>query len=180
MSLYDHPGSTPATPAAPAPASSDAPASSTASALYGQPEPVVDTTVSAEKRAERAADVGRALYSAQTTFGSVLPDDAKDVFTDVPAAREVAADMGLDNNDAGELLSMMRQLPNVTEDDRAKWHADSVALKIAPADLARARAFVARDPRVFDLLDRSGLGNHPAVVKRVVHLAREHAIRARR
>ena len=152
------------------------PSSPFANSLYAPKPEYVDKTVTETQRAERVESVGRALYSAQSTYGAMIPDDANDVL-DVRAAREVAADYQVDATDASELVSMMRQLPQVSEDDRAKWHADSVALNIPREDLERARAFVARDPRVFDLLERSGLGNHPRVVQRVVHLAREHAIR---
>ena len=179
--LYDHPSSTAAQAklddSAEASAERDAmPASPLANSLYAPKAEYVDHSVSATQRAERVESTGRSLYSAQSTYGAVIPDDANDVL-DVRAAREVAADYHVDATDASELVSMMRQLPNVSEDDRGKWRADSLALNIPREDLDRARAFVARDPRVFDLLERSGLGNHPRVIQRVVHLAREHAIR---
>ena len=184
MNFYEN------TPEPTAPAASTAPTSSTASALYGPKPEFIDESVTEAQRAERTASVGRALYSPQTNYSTALPDDANDVFTDVPAAREVLADLHVDAAAAAELLTMMRQLPQVTEAARADWHAQSLALtvpakgtntpQVSAADLELARAFVARDPRVFDLLDRTGLGNHPRVLLHVTHLAREHALRGRK
>lgn len=161
-----------ASPSAPA----ESAATATATALYGAKPAYIDKSVSDAKIAERNADPARGMYSAQTSFQSAVPDDASDVFTDVPAAREVMADYGLAPTEAGELLSMMRQLPTLDEDARARWHIESVALNVPKADLDRAREYVAQDPRVFDLLDRSGLGNHPRVVQHIVQAAKAAAI----
>ena len=177
MSLYTHESSIAAQAALDAPVPEALKATDPAAkALYGAPEPYKDTTVSAEKRAERAESTSRTLYSAQSTYGAVIPDDASDVL-DVKAAREVAADFRVDANDAAELVSMLRQLPNVSEEERTGWHEQSVALNIPKADMDRARAFVEKDKRVFDLLDHTGLGSHPRVVQTVVHMAREAAMR---
>jgi len=99
---------------------------------------------------------------------------------DVPAAREVFADLGVPAEAAAELLSMFRQLPNVTAADRERWRAETLALNIPAADLARAHKFVTHDPRVADALNRGGLGDHPRVVQEAVRLAREHALRRTR
>jgi hypothetical protein len=159
---------TTATSAETPPATSATP--SVADVLYGPAKAYTgDTNAPEAIRAERKADGARALYSPQAAFKFALPDDAVSG-ADVPAWREVAADVGASPEDAAEFVRLVSQPAD--DEQRAQWAAESKALNIAPADLQAARAFVARDPRLFELLDATGLGSHPRVVARVVSLAR--------
>lgn len=173
MSLYDHPSSQ-----QPAAAEAAVPATPTAAAtLYPKAEPVVDKTATPEVQAERAADVGRALYPTDSLFKGAGLDEVKGL--DHVAAAEVLRDMGADPSDARQLVTLVQQLPRATAEDHERWISDTgnlvpaTDMKLArewlqqPAN-AQARAFIERHP---------GLEYHTETVQRVVRMARAAAIK---
>lgn len=153
-----------------------------ADALYAKAEtPYVDDAAPAEVKAMRAADSDRRMYGAQGQYAALIPDDVPDL--DARAAREVAADLGASPAEIGEFVGVLRQqhATPATDEQRAAWRAEAVedikARGITHADLDAARALVARDPRVAELLDRTGLGNRADVIRAFVQLARKQRLR---
>lgn len=93
------------------------------------------------------------------------------------------ADMGGSPNDAQLLASEVTRYGQLSEDERAA-EASTVLDTLKrnrpdtwQNDLKLARAFVARDPRVFKFLQETGLGNSYALTQRIIELARAAAVR---
>lgn len=123
----------------------------------------------------RRADPARRMFDANKAFAQALPDGSLDGY-DHAEARQIAADVGASHDDLSMLRSLHAASANAGDDVRGGWHAESLDRMrrndFNDADLDHARAFVARDPRVFAYLDRTGLGSHPDVVERFVALGR--------
>jgi hypothetical protein len=150
-----------------------------AQTLYpDEPPRYVDEGAPESVKLLRAGDEGRVMHSPQGTYRTALPDDALPGL-DVQAAREVAADYGASNDDVAQFVALARGARHATAEDLAQWEAQCEAAQIPDADLQLARDFVARDPRLFHMLDETGLGSHPKVVARFVELAKEDAARYR-
>jgi hypothetical protein len=157
------------------------------------PEAFVDANAPDEVKALREADSARAMYSPQELFKNDLPDaDFEAVvgkegpdgqpFTQEQAVqaastfREIAADMSLSATDVREMVPIFKApppTPEVQEANRAaafKWlneaHGDQAGFA-----LAAAQALVARDPRAAALLDHTGRGDDPRVVRTIVTAA---------
>jgi hypothetical protein len=119
----------------------------------------------------RAADPARRLFGA-TAFQQDLPDGSLPGL-DMPEARQCALDLGVEPADLREL----RVLVNTEDEpDIEAWRVESHAMLkekgFTATDLDAARQLARRDPRVYAFLDQTGLGDHPKVVERFVHLAR--------
>lgn len=147
-----------------------------ATALYGEP----DATADAEKRqviegthgsamrtisalseragwdAETARQQGEAAGRLFHTHG-ISSDDAQFV-TEVAVAAEVSP--------PGD--DVLNQWRGAAHDTLRQEFGDSA--KVALAD---ARALVAQDKQLHDYLDRTGLGNHPKIVRIVANRARQ-------
>lgn len=123
----------------------------------------------------RRADPARRMFDANKAFAQALPDGSLDGY-DHAEARQIAADVGATHDDLRMLTSLHAASASATDEDRTGWHSESLdRMKrnvFSEVDLGHARAFVARDPRVFAYLDRTGLGSHPDVVERFVALGR--------
>jgi hypothetical protein len=159
------------------PPSGDQPIKSIAQTLYGEaPKYGGDKNAPADVQAARAADQARQMYSPQRFFADALPDAAI-AGLDHAAAREVLGDLQAAPEDAAQLVALV----NNDEDDGATWQAQSAQFikdnGLTESQLNDARRLVARDPRVKEFLDNTGLGNHPKVVARVVELARAAKLR---
>jgi hypothetical protein len=133
----------------------------------------------------REQDDARKMFSAQVTYKDAIKaaDGASE--QDKAAAaewREIAADSGLSVEETRELVSVfegMTQPP--TAEVKAQWEAEAISELVrefgkegAVDALTDAMRLVARDPRVRDFLDSTGLGSHPAYVKRLVQAARSN------
>jgi hypothetical protein len=170
------------TPAATRP-TADTPDAAIAQALYGEQPAVQDTSnVPSEVRSLRDGDGMRSFYSSQGVFQQALPDDAVPG-ADIVAWREVAADLGAQPDDASMFASLVRINLEEPADESAvaSWRSESERLikdkRYSQHDLDGARQLVARDPRVFALLERTGLGEHPRVVDSFIQLARKARLR---
>lgn len=135
----------------------------------------------------RAEDGTRRIYPAQTTFRDVPLEEffgAVEGSTPERSAalagelREIYADMGAtleDIRDIGNAVAGIAEQP--TPETLAGWEKDARAALAerydpdAGAKLQAAQALVKRDPRVAQILDQTGLGNHPAFVLKLVELA---------
>lgn len=174
--------------AAPAPAASAAPVPNAAPAqpsvndmadrLYGAPAPAPEREdTPREILEERLADAGRRMYPAFKQLGHAIPTELAEAGVDAREWTEVATDLGGNLDDLATFSSLAQAHFNepTTPEMHAGWMQDSQTLikerGITPAELNDARKFVARDPRLFALLDQ-GLGSHPKVVERMVELAR--------
>jgi hypothetical protein len=140
-----------------------------------------------EVKALRDADPTRRLYSAQETYKGEL---SAEVFDSVEGEgitpevrqqaaatwREIAADIELSPVEVRELIPVF-QAPPPTPDQQASNRAVAMQWLVdqygdgAGAALEAAQSLVARDPRVAALLEHSGAGDDPRVVKKVVAVA---------
>lgn len=95
---------------------------------------------------------------------------------DLAETARVAADLGATRDDLQQLAMLAGQHREVDDSTFASWEAESrglIGTEFSARDLELAKQLVARDPAVFEYLDASGLGSHPAVVRRFVRLARD-------
>jgi hypothetical protein len=130
----------------------------------------------------------RRMFSPQGSFASVqleerMADLAIDPAVKTAAAaefREIFADIGASPQDATELVDAASRFhAELVTPERDFTNANS-AIQIlnehygadAKAALATAQEMIARDPRIFRMLDASRLGNDPKTVLKVVQLAR--------
>jgi hypothetical protein len=157
------------------------------------PEPFVDADAPEEVRALREADSARAMYSPQELFKNDLPDaDFEAVvgkegpdgqpFTQEQAVqaagvwREVCQDMDLAPADVAALVPILKA-ERPTEEAQAAFRVESFKwLNEAHGDqagfaLQAAQELVKRDLRVAALLDHTGRGDDPRVVRTIVTAA---------
>lgn len=163
--------------AAPAPSPSPAPAPT-------QPEAAGDA-LPPEIQALRDADPERALYDDRTAYNGTGIDKA---LADLGIEGKVAeaehkawagtfTDAGLTPQEAQDVVALAL-MEEPSADELAAWPAQAQAkLQEAFGDdaeqaLADARLLVKRDPRVRDFLNRTGLGDHPYIVKLAADRAR--------
>ena len=130
---------------------------------------------SARKLFDNSADLERAGISADQ-FPELPPDFAKALAGEL---REMARDAGFNANDVTNLRAALRRAADtpMTDARRAEAH-DLVKQTLnerygmdAKQALRDAQAFVASDPRRAKLLAK--VGDDPAIVLRIVELARE-------
>ncbi len=182
--------------AAPAPEHPLAKAERIAGGLYAPAEEVkVDVP---EAIAElRKADELRAIYGAQGQFGQSIAEDIADGSTEFAAfpeelrkaaiaeVRELAADVGLTNEDVSTLKALSSQFSAPTAEQVAQWQNDSIlALQRDYGQewqqaLADANALISRDPRLVQIMRAGGRGNHPQVVSMFARLGREARMQGR-
>jgi hypothetical protein len=147
--------------------------------IYASPgQPAQRSDVPANIAELRATDPERRLYDPAKTLAAVLPEGSLgDV--DAVEARHVAVDLGAEVGD----LQQLRTLMAAQEAEPGAWAMESHRMiaqeRITPSDLESARQLVARDPRVREFLDSTGLGDHPVIVKRFVELARSARVAGR-
>jgi hypothetical protein len=152
-----------------------------AKALYGgAPAPEPTTNVPDNIRALRE---GRSsLHDADATFRQALPDDAVPG-ADISEWRRCARDLLAEPDDARMFASLVAVNLETPADEAAvaHWRTQSTRLiqdnGYSQSDLDAARRLVARDPRVFALLERTGLESHPRVVDAFLRLARKARLR---
>lgn len=97
------------------------------------------------------------------------------------------ADAGLTPGEAGEVVTLARQLAADPPDDAAVEEMQAASWKLlretygdhAETALLRAQALVQRDPRLVRTLEQTGLGNHPKVVLKLAQQAYREAVRGR-
>lgn len=160
-----------------------------AATLYApEPDPKPAEDVPLEVAHLRESDPERKFFGAQSTHGDVPLEQAfaeVEGMTDEQRAtaahewREIAVDVGVSPPDARHMLSEFQHaLANPpTAETRAAWRTEAdrrLSERFgadAPKVLADARRLVQRDPRVVQLLIRSGLGDSPDMVLRAAELA---------
>lgn len=156
----------------------EAPASSPA-ATDVAPSPTTETErqdIPPEIAEMRKADAARAMYGA-TAFVSEMPNGSVNGL-DVPEARQVAQDLGASSADVQTFRSLAATHLAMPADaaTRTQWQTEANSylqrMSISESDIDNARALVARDPRVWQLLEQTGLGDHPNMVQRFIDLAR--------
>lgn len=139
--------------------------------------------------------IERRMYSAQKTYERVDTESLFDPNADpesVAAAgaelREIFSDHGATQDDATAIrtLALAHPIGSVTHEQHAAWQDQAqraliaeLGPNVAPAALRDAQRLAQRDPRVVQLLNRTGLGSHPQVVKLFVKLAQEQKSRGR-
>lgn len=143
------------------------------------PEPEPRADVPAAVRELREGNPARALFG-EAAFEDVAPDGALPGL-DMPEVRQVFQDLGMADGDAKALVELAN-IDDGTSPEEWRGQALQVIKErcFTPADLDLARRYVARDPRVRQFLNETGLGNHPKVVARAVELARAARARAER
>ena len=155
-----------------------------AEAQYGKPElPAED--LPAGVAALRDTDPARRMYDDRTPYTHAGIERAlADHGVEGPAAdlehkawAGVFADLGLSGQDAQGVVQLAMAEPP-SDDQVQAWPTQAqAALQEAfgrdwQQALADARLLVARDPRLSDYLNRTGLGNHPHIVKLAAERAR--------
>jgi hypothetical protein len=151
--------------------------------------PTID--VPAEVRTLREADPDRQLFSAQKEYAEVVKDypGATDTERAVLAeTREWFADFALNSQEAQTVTQVFNtELRDGIPSDEtvAAWGREATQETFrrygrdAEARLADARLLVRRDPRVRQVLERSGMGSHPRVVQLLIEKARSERNRVR-
>lgn len=128
----------------------------------------------------------RKIYSAEGTYRDAL---RRSEFTDTDPEMDKAVnaeisnifqDLSISSTEASTLVTLART--PATEEQIASWATESnrhlaTLGKSAQEDLQLARALVARDPRVGQMLNDTGLGSHPAVVEMLVLKAKSARLR---
>lgn len=97
------------------------------------------------------------------------------------------ADAGLTPGEAGEVVTLARQLAANPPDDAAVAQMQAASWKLlretygdhAETALLRAQALVQRDPRLVRTLEQTRLGDHPKVVLKLAQQAYREAVRGR-
>jgi hypothetical protein len=178
----------------PAPAAPPARPSEPAPLTYPsmeQPAELPTLDLPAEIRALREADPDRAMYSPQRTYADVVKDYAGATDTEravLAEAREWFADFALDHQEAKSVAETFNaELASGIPSDEtvAAWGREATQETFrqygrdAEARLADARLLVRRDPRVRQVLERSGMGSHPRVVQLLIEKARSERNRGR-
>lgn len=157
-----------------------------------EPAPEQHAGIPDEIKQLREQDADRKMFGAQSMLGDIPIEEAfaeVDVPDEVKSAaaaefREIATDVGLSSPEAKMVLSEFRAAlaSPPTLEARAAGVAEAqrqLAAKYGedvPQVLADARALVARDPRVAQLLERSGLGDDPKMIMRMAELGRRARI----
>jgi hypothetical protein len=172
-----------------------------ASILYpAAPPKTVDTAPNAEVAALRAADPARGMYRPEDQFGpnggalrdlalAVNPTASADALQRQRVALgAVMTDIGMDRGDVSKLASFAAAYaakPPTAEEKAAHERASIKTLREQYGDaafagvLADAKALVARDPRLREFMDKTGLGSHPWAISRLAELARTERGRGR-
>jgi hypothetical protein len=146
-------------------------------------------------KALREADAERRLYTAEKTYSGVQIEAAMkdaafspELKTAVAAEyREIFADVGASPQDAQEIVDAASRFsvePMTPERDAANANDAIGALNRefgndAADALKAAQQMVTRDPRLVRMLDESRLGNDPAIVVKLAHLARSQRARGK-
>lgn len=165
-----------------------------AKAMYPEPAEPVPPSTPDHIKALRSAEPGAGLYE----YGAgLLPEFERSVeAVDVPeeiktaAAKEwraIAADHGLAPNDASTVMAEVRtfQAQPPTPERAAQLQTECrTMLRERYGDkgnemLELGRKLVARDPRVHDLLARTGAGNSPRILGLVIEKAIAERARGR-
>jgi len=197
------PAPAPGAPAAPAPAS---PAPSAPSAFLGGQgaaagdgagnlkKPEVDVPLAVQEL--RKGDAARQLFTGASMHGELREDFERMVDPMLPEAdrgarvaelSEMVADFNASHADVRMLLdharTLARELPS-PEQETEMQHQCREALRDrygrdAEQVAEDARLLVARDPRLAEWLEETGLGNVPDVVLRFAELARSERGRGR-
>lgn len=162
----------PPPPPAAVPAPDDRSDQARAERMFGgeaPPEPRTD--VPDEIKELRAGDTARRMFPGTAkALAAELPEGSLPGI-DVAEAAECALDLGAEAVDLRELRTLV-----VAEPDPEGWQAASREMMkrqgFGEADLDAARQLARRDPRVLNFLVDTGLGDHPKVVERFIHLAR--------
>jgi len=131
---------------------------------------------------DRGKDVVRSFALALNPAGSAQSLDSQHT-----AISAVMTDIGASRADLEHWTSLVTKLGGKppTADDRAAMQREAVRVLReqeghgAGFDLAvkDAKTLATRDPRLKDLLEKTGLGDHPDVIKRLVELARAQRAR---
>ncbi|MFM0071852.1 hypothetical protein PQQ86_11830 [Paraburkholderia sediminicola] len=146
-------------------------------------------------KAMREADAERRLYTPEKTYSGVQIETAMENAEGDPAlkavvareTREWLADIGASTDDAQQLVDAASQFstePVSPERDAANTNDAIGALnrefgQDATQALKAAQQMVLRDPRLARFLDESRLGNDPAIVVKLAHLARSQRARGK-
>jgi predicted Zn-dependent protease len=103
--------------------------------------------------------------------------------------RRIAGDVGLNNGELREAVALSKEITATPPDDATltAWQTENTQHLLAVGgdpesaqrELDAARALVARDPRLWQFLQTTGLGNHPKIVRLVVEKARSESTRGR-
>jgi len=139
------------------------------------------------------------LFDAREAYNGAIETedliDAEDAAPELKAAavsefKAMANDLGLAPAEVREVVSLAKTIraEPPTPEAEQEWqqaackHAVELAggdLEAAAADLNLARALVARDPRLVQLLESTRLGNHPQVIELMIQKARSERMRGR-
>lgn len=135
----------------------------------------------------RASDRDRVMFTAQQAYADVPTENAflSPEINDTDRARagaevrELFMDNDLTPPEAHQVLTLFKEVPTRPDSDTSKaWAKDAHAQlqeqygDEASAMLDLARKFIARDPRTVALLEQTGLGDHPEMVRLAVEAAR--------
>lgn len=177
-------------PTRPAPEHPLAKSERLADGLYAQPEDV-SVEVPESIANARKGDELRTIYGAQGQFGQDITDAIAEGSAEFAAfpedmrkaaiaeVREIAADVGMTNEDVSTLKALAPQFNATTAEQVAQWQAESVqTLQREYGEewqqaLADAKALIARDPRLVQIMRAGGRGNHPQVVSMFARLGRQ-------
>lgn len=179
------------TPASSAPPSTGVEAlERVAASLYPQPAPrPVDQPPNAAVAAVRAADPAREIYKDEVQLGGAVRDlalatnhrgTAESLARQQVSLASVFTDIGAGRDDVARFAGLASGMATTPPTPEQKLAWERAAVKDLRAEygtnfdsvMRDATLMVRRDPRLAQFLDATHLGSHPAVVVRMVELAR--------
>ena len=126
----------------------------------------------------RDADPSRRLYDGSQD-ASAVPPQLVEMGADAAEWSRAMTDVGATREDLHTVSKLIYTEVSTPSDAQttALWRQESEHYlrthNVTPEDLAAARALYKRDVRVYRQLEVLKLGDHPAVVKRFIELARQ-------
>ena len=164
------PAPAPVVPLAPQPQPTTAPAQAT---------PPEET---AEQRLERLFPQptanGQEKPAAAATEPPALPDFIDQAHPDAAAATPIVQELGLNRDQTGKLEALHQQMTAAAIDRQsATWASE--AARLPPPDIRDAQSAVARfgSPELKAVLNQTGLGNNPAVIRAFAKALRSNPYR---
>ena len=128
------------------------------------------TEETAEQRLERLfpqpAANGQEKPAAAATEPPALPDFIDHTHADAPLVTPIVQELGLGREQTAKLEILHQQMTAAAIDRQSDAWATEAA-RLPPQDIRDAQSAVARfgSPELKDVLNKTGIGNHPAVIR---------------
>ena len=170
-----------ASPAAPPPSATAPTAPVTPQPAATAPTEAKPAEESMEQRLERlfaSPEQKAADAAAEAAKPAAMPDFIDQAHPDAAAATPIVQELGLGREQTAKLVALHEQMSAAAIDRQSNtWAAE--AAKLPPADVSDAQRAVALfgSGELKAVLNRTGLGNHPAVIKAFASALRSNPFR---